>query len=129
RPQDAVEPAREADAPGDGANGEQRPRHVRRRAVTGVVADRKPLPRGREDDLGRDDEARQSYGVHLRAGDVGPARLARTDDVLDGDGARRRAYLAEALRELARRAARRVGLARARVVDDLPRREMPRRIG
>ena len=64
--------------------------------------------------------------MHLRAGNVCAARLGMTLDVADFDDARRPPDLAEPLRELARGPAWRIGLARLRVVDDLPSVEVAR---
>ena len=90
------------------------------------MADRQPLVRHPEDDLGRDDEARQPQRVDLGAADRGAARLARARRVLERALDLRRPHLAEPLGQLARGAARRVGLAGARVVDHLPRGQVPR---
>ena len=115
-----VEPADEADAVRDSPDREQGPRDVRRRSLAGVVADRKPLALRGEDDLRRDDEARQAERVHLRARDGRAARLGRAEDLVDRHTERRGPHAVEALRELARGAARSVRLPRARVVDHFP---------
>ena len=84
------------------------------------MADRQPLVGPAEDHLGGDDEAREPHGVDLgtadghAAGLLGPMELAERVPELGLTD------LAEALRELARRPARDVGLAGVRIVDDLP---------
>ena len=58
---------------------------------------------------------------------VAPRASTRPVDLLERPAERGRPDVAEPLGELARGAARDVGLGRARVVDDLPLREVPRR--
>src|SRR5262249_59607659 len=67
--QEPVEAPREAGPTDDRTDRQQRPGDIRRGCLAGVLANRQPLAVGREDDLRRDDEARQPHPVHLRAGD------------------------------------------------------------
>jgi hypothetical protein len=97
----------------------------RRRAgrAARVVADRQALVGQAEDDLGRDDEARQAHGVDLRAATVAPRASGPWRSAIgcpsSGRGPRRGARRARA------RCRRDVRLRRARVVDDLPLRQVP----
>ena len=109
------------------AHREQRARDVGLGGSARVVADGEALVGRAEDDLGRHDEARQPDRVDLRARHVGAARLARAVELVDRHADRGPPDLAQPLGELARRAARDVGLAGARVVDDLPLRQVARR--
>ena len=85
-----------------------------------VVADRQPLAGRCEDDLRGDDEAREPHRVDLRAGHRCAACLGGADERFDLAAQGRLPHLAELLRQLARGAARDIGLLGARVVDDLP---------
>src|SRR6266545_2740977 len=126
--QQLVEPADQSDPVRSGPDCEQCPGDIRRGRLAGVVADRQPLSLRGEDDLGRNGEARQTKRMHLRAGDGRPARLARTEGLVDRNSDRRRPYRAEAFRELLRRSARRIRFARTRVVDYLPGLQMTRNL-
>src|SRR5712692_2153646 len=64
-----VEPADQADSVRSSPDCEQCPSDVRRRSLTGVVANRQPLALRGEDEFRRDDEAREAKRVHLRASD------------------------------------------------------------
>src|SRR6476469_5001903 len=115
-----VEPASQADPARGGTDREQGPCDVRRRSLTGVVADRQPLALRREDDFRRDDEAGKAKRVHLGSGDGGPARLARAQSLVDGDTDGWWSHLVESLGDLSRSAARGIGFPGARVVNDFP---------
>src|SRR5829696_8764657 len=125
--QQPVEPAQHARDLGDAADREQRAGDVGVRRRARLVPDDEPLAGGREDDVGRERVARQPQRVHARAGDRRAARLGRPDQVRVVPGGLGRAGLREAVGELARRAARHVGLAGRAVVDHLPVGHVPRR--
>jgi hypothetical protein len=63
--EEPIEASRQADPSDDRADREERPGDVWRRRLAGVVADAQPFTVGGEDDLGRDDEAREPYRVNL----------------------------------------------------------------
>ena len=102
------------------------PGHVRGGRAARVVADREALVGQAEDDLGGDDEGGQPDGVDLDAVDARAARLDRAVDLVQRPAERGPADGGQALGQLARGAARDVGLGRARVVDHLPLRQMAR---
>src|SRR3954454_8053570 len=125
--QHPVQAPEDADDLRRAAHGDQRPGDVRLGGAARVVADREPLVGQPEHDLGRDDEARDAHRMHLRPGHGRAARLLRAVERLDRMPERRPADLAQPLGELARGPGREVGLARARVVEDLPLRQVARR--
>ena len=114
-----AEAAPQADAPGQRADCEERPRDVRVGRGAGVVAQGEALTVRGEHDLRGDDEPRQPQRVHLRPGDGGAACLRRAEHVGKRHTERRAADLFEPLRDLARRAARRVLLATVVGLHDL----------
>ena len=125
--QQRVQAARHADQVRRSARREQRAGHVGVRRSARVVADRQALVGEAEDHLRRDDEARQAHGVDLRAADRRAAGLLRPVQLLDRvgrtPGARPRPSRSAISRAVPLGTS---GLVRARVVDDLPRRQVAR---
>src|SRR5262245_51270794 len=78
-----------------------------------------------EHDLGADHEARQADRMDTGAGHVRAARLYRSMELRKRYRRFRLADLSQRLGELTGRTARHIGLVRAGIVDDLPRRDMP----
>jgi hypothetical protein len=73
-----------------------------------------------EHNLGADHVSGQAKGVNLRSRHCRPARFRSANRLVDRDRAVRVPHLRQPLRELARRAARRIDFVVVRVVDDLP---------
>src|SRR5215211_880795 len=122
-----VEPSCQADQVPHLADGEERALDVRLRGPSRVVADRQALVRPGEYDFRGHDEARKPDGMHLGAGHCRAARLFRALEVLDGAARLGPPNVTETFGQLARGPARNVRLRGARVVDDLPLREVPSR--
>ncbi len=111
----------------DLANRQQRTVGVRPGAVARVVADRQPLVRHPEDDLGADHVTGQSDGMHLRAGNRGAAGLAQAHRLFQRHRGLGFAHPGQAKREFTRGTTGCIGLVVVGVVDDLPLRDQPGR--
>ena len=122
--EERVEAAHEAGDRLDALGGEQRAVHEDGAVAVGVVPHHEPLAGQAEVHLDGRPVARQADRVHAGAAELGATRLERADQLVVASSMCGLAHAAEQLGQLARGAARHVGLRRLVVLHDLPVRDV-----